>query len=338
MVKGAKGGRRSKISMPRKRSAIVRWTGRGDVGQFESSVRYLLREGGAAPRTWRTGGCIVVEGTEPLRVAALLEHTPGVSWIAAGMASRSFKELLEDSATLARNYLKRGDRFSVDAEGSGWMGKSDVAGGVTSKILESARGTRVSQEDARIKFRTAFDGSKGVIGVEVAGGPGGVPTGVDSVACLVSGGRHSSVMSWMALLAGHKVRLVHANVNDDSLLGAARLYAELSHRTDPRGLMLQVVDGKSLVGALLGAVRRLNEPVFGGFQSFGGPIPGPLRGLVIAPLYLLAEEMFDDVFDSLALKSYDAKMNWDLGKIEHVHIRSFGGVMADVSEVVDGLA
>jgi hypothetical protein len=292
-----------------------------------------------------SGGSIVVEGMEPLGVAAKLKHTPGVSWIAAGLVSLSFRELLENSATLARTYLKRGDRFSVDAEVGGGTVKSDVAGGVTSKILQSAKGVRVSQEDPIIRFRTAFEGSRGVVGVEIARGPGGVPTGVDGVACLVSGGMHSSVLSWMALLAGYKVRLIHAMVDEESLLGAARLYAELSHRTDPRGLMLQVVEGKSPARALLGTVRGMNEPVFGGFRASGGPIPEPLRGLVLAPLYLLGEDKFDDEFDSLSLKSYDAKLSWGHGKNEDVHgkngdvhIRSFGGVTADVSEVVDGLA
>ncbi|HEV2226721.1 MAG TPA: hypothetical protein VGR56_07960 [Nitrososphaerales archaeon] len=324
--------------MPRKGSAIVRWTGRGDLGQLESCIRYLLQERGAALRTWTSGGSIVIEGMEPLGVAAKLKHTPGVRWIAAGLVSRSFSELLENSAILARNYLKRGDRFSLDAEGGGGMVRSDVAGGIVSKILESSKGTRVSREHPKIKFRTAFDEPRGVVGVEIARGPGGVPTGVHNAACLVSGGRHSSVVSWMALLEGYKVRLVHAQVDDESLLGAARLYAELSHRTDPRGLMLQVVEGKSPARALVGVVRGLNEPVFGGFHSSGGLIPEPLKGLVVAPLYLLSEEMFDEESDSLDLKSYDAKMSWDSGKNEDAKIRSFGGVTADVSEVVDGLA
>jgi hypothetical protein len=274
---------------------------------------------------------------EPLGVAAKLKHTPGVSWIAAGKVSRSFKELLDDSGALARTYLKRGDRFSVEAEASSGTVRSDVSGGVTSKILESSKGTKVSQEDPKIRFRSAFDGSRGVVGVEVARGPGGVTTGVDSAVCLVSGGRHSSVVSWMALLAGYKLRLIHATMNQESLLGAARLYAELSHRTDPRGLMLQVIEGKSLARALVGIVRGVNEPVYGGFRASGGPIPRRLSGHVLAPLYLLAEDKFDDEFDSLGLKSYDAKMRWDNGKNEDVQIRSFGGATADVSDVVDGL-
>ena len=324
--------------MSRKGSAIVRWTGRGDAGRFESSIRFLLGERGAAARTWMSEGSIVVEGVEPLGVAARLKHTPGVSWIAAGLVSQSFKELLDDSATLARTYLKRGDRFSVDAEGSSGTMRSDVAGAVTSRILESAKGARVSREDPKIRFRTAYEGSRGVVGVEIVSGPGGVPTGVDGAVCLVSGGRHSSVVSWMALLAGYKVRLIHAMVDEESVLGAARLYAELSHRTDPRGLMLQVAEAKSPASALVGIVRGMNEPAFSGFRASGGPIPLPLRRRVLAPLYLLAEDKFDDEFDSLALKSYEAKMSWDSGKNLGVHIRSFGGVTADVSEVVDGLA
>jgi hypothetical protein len=324
--------------MPRKRSTIVRWSGRGDAGQLESTIRYLLRGEVATPRTWRSGGSIVVEGMEPMGVAALLGHTPGVGWIAAGLASKSFKGLLEDAATLARIYLKPGDRFSVEAEGGGGTMKSDVEGAVTSKILESAKGSRVSQETPKKRFRTVFDGSRGVVGVEIVKGPGGVPTGVDNVVCLVSGGKHSSVVSWMALLGGYNVSLVHAKMNEESLLGAARLYAELSHRMNPRKLMLQVAEGRPLAGALVVIIRGVNEPVFGGFHASGGPIPRLLRGRVLAPLYLLTEDRFNEEFDSLGLKSHDAKTSWDSGKIEEVHLRSFGGVTADVSEVVDGLA
>jgi len=88
----------------------------------------------------------------------------------------------------------------------------------------------------------------------------------------------------------------------------------------------------------LGIVRGMSEPVFCGFQASGKRIPKPFNGFVIAPLYLMSEETFDEEFDSLALKSYDAKMSWDSGKNEDGQITSFGGVTADVSEVVDGLA
>jgi hypothetical protein len=328
---------RSKTSMPRKRSAIVRWTGRGDPGHLEASVRHLVGAKGGALRIWTSGMSIVVEGGEPLGVAAALDKTPGVSWIAAGLASRSFEELLEDSATLARVYLKRGDRFSVYAEGSGGVVKSDVEGGVTSKILESVKGTRVSRENPEVKFRAAFDGTKGVVGVEVASGPGGAPTGDESVVCLVSGGKHSSVVSWMALLNGYRVTLVHAKLNHQSMLEAARLYSELSHRTDPQALMLQVLEGGSPVGGLNTIVRRSKFPVFGGFHA-GVPPPRILGGHVQAPLYVLAEEKFKSEFDSLSLKGYEAKMSWDNGAIGKVKVRSFGGITADVSEVIDGLA
>jgi adenylyl- and sulfurtransferase ThiI len=280
----------------------------------------------------------VVEGMEPLKVAALLKNTPGVGWIAAGLVSKSFKGLLEDSATLARVYLKPGFKFSVEADGSVGATKSDVEGALTSRILESAKGSRVSQGSPKVRFRSAFDGQRGVIGVEIASGPGGVPTGVNAAVCLVSGGRHSSVVAWMALLAGFSVRLVHVLVNEESLLGAARLYSELSHRTDPRKLTLQVAEGRSLTGVLVGIVRGVNEPVFGGFQPTGVPIPRPLKGRVLAPLYLLAEERFSAEFDSLGLRSHEAKGSWDAGKDEDRRVRSFGGVTADVSEVVDRLA
>jgi hypothetical protein len=337
IVKGANGGGRTKTSMPRKRSAIVRWTGLGAVGHLESSVRHLVGETGATLLVWRSGRSIVIEGKEPIGVAAVLDQTPGVSWIAAGLASTSFKELLENSTTISKAYLKRGDRFSVEAEGSEGVVKSDVEGAVTSMILESVKGTRASLENPRVRFRAAFDGTKGVVGVEVARGPGGAPTGDEGVVCLVSGGMHSSVVSWMALLNGYKVTLVHAKLNHQSMLEAARLYSELSHRTDPRGLMLQVLEGKSAAGGLNIIARRSKLPVFGGFHA-GAPAPRLLEGHVLAPLYVLTEEKFESEFESLSLKGHDDKMNWHAEVTGDVRVRRFGGATADISEVIDGLA
>jgi adenylyl- and sulfurtransferase ThiI len=286
---------------------------------------------------WRSGKSIVIEGREPIGVAAMLGHTPGVSWIAAGLVSRSFKELLKDSATLAKVYLKRRNKFSVEAEGNGGVEKSDVEGAVTSKILESVKGARASREGRAIRFRAALDGSKGVVGVEVASGPGGAPTGDEGVVCLVSGGLHSSVVAWMCLLNGYKVTLVHAELNQRSVLEAARLYSELSHRTYPRGLELQVLKGKSPPGELNRVARSSKLPVFGGFHR-GAPGPKFLGGRVVSPLYVLSEERFESEFEALSLQGYDAKMKWDNLVGGDMKVKSFGGVTADVSEVVDGLA
>jgi adenylyl- and sulfurtransferase ThiI len=286
---------------------------------------------------WKSGNSIMVEGPEPLGVAALIGNTPGVAWVAVGFAVRSFGGLSAVSAVIARKYLKPGDRFSVEAEGSSGVLASDVQGAVASGALEAVKGARVSQDRPKVRFRAAYDGSRGVVGIEARVGPGGFPTGRSSVTCLVSGGKHSSVVSWMALLAGYRLRLLHAKVDEEGMLEAARLYSELSHRTDPRALRLEVVEGGRPAEVLARLVKGSKGPVFGGFHPNGGEIPESLAGIALAPLFVMPEERFEVEFDSLSLKGIKSKMHWMSSGSRNANVRSFGGVTADISAVRDGL-
>lgn len=306
------------------------------MADLQQSIEFVLRSGGVRAKVRKIGGSVVVEVPDPVGTSALLENMPGVAWVAAGLAVGSFKELGPASGALARKYLRRGDRFAVGAEGTLGTVGSDVSGAVTSGVLDSVKGARVSQEAPRAKFRAAFDGSKGVVGVELKRGPGGVPTGRESASCLVSGGLHSSVVAWMAVLMGFRVRLVHAKCNEEALRAAARLYSELSHRADPRGLVLEVLEGGSEAGALAEFVKS-EGPVFGGFHSTSGAVPRVLGSAVLAPLYLMPEEMYRSEFESLQVKGHDSMTDWRAARGGRVSARTFGGVAADVSGVLDGL-
>jgi hypothetical protein len=323
--------------MRRKRTTIIGWTGRGRLADLASSVEFVLRERGIEGRVSRTGTSVAVGGPEPLRVAAVLGLMPGVDWIAAGGTWASTTELYSLAFALGENYIRRGDRFAVEAEGTGKVTASDVRGSITSKILESVRGARVSNESPKVRFRAAFDGENGVVGVEVKKGPGGVPTGRDSVVCLVSGGRHSSVVAWHAVLLGFRVRLVHVRFSDESLRAVAWLYSELSHRADPRWLSLEVLEGGSIREALTGYVELSKNPLFGGFSPSGGE---RLLGLpkLLAPLYLMPEEGFQAEFEALGVKGLDTPEDWDRRGPTKLTRRKFGGKAADVSDVLDGLA
>jgi hypothetical protein len=263
---------------------------------------------------------------------------PGVDWIAAGLAVNTFQELTASAGRLAKTYLRRGERFWVGAEpGSGAAG-SDAAGAVTSAILSSVRGVAVSEEAPKVRFRAVFEGTRGVLGVELRAGPGGVPTGTEEATCLVSGGIHSLVVAWSAVVAGFRVRLVHAESGDDALLAVARLYSELSHRADPRALRLEVAGGRPS-GVIPGFLKGVRGPAFTGFTAAGGALPAQLRGLVGAPLYLLPERRFESEFESLGVKAHEAKADWTPVKGGgKVSVKRFGGVAADVSGVLDGLA
>ena len=303
---------------------------------LEDSASYLLRAAGTRAEVSSVGRSVLVRGPEPLGVAARLQHMPGVAWVAAGFAAESSSELAEAGEYLAKAYLRRGDRFSLEAEATGGALASDVGGAVTSRILDSVKGARVS-ESPRVRFRVAADGRKCAIGVEVKRGAGGVPTGRGTASCLVSGGAHSSVAAWLAVLAGFRVRLVHATVSEESVLAVARLYSELSNRADPRGLSLKVLEGGPVAKMLAAYVARSREKVvFGGFAAGRTP-PGVLRGAVSAPLYLMPEERFRDEFESLGLRSFDAGTRWDQGGPSRYTSRTFSGGPADVSTVLDGL-
>lgn len=321
--------------MPAKRAALLRWTGRGSIAHLKGSVEHMLKAHGDRGTVTEVGESMVVRGPEPLGVAALVRFTPGISWIAAGFAAQSQNELADAGARLARSYLRRGERFSVETEATKSALASDVGGMVTSKILGAVKGVRVS-ESPRARFRVAADGHRGVVGVEVSAGVGGVPTGREEATCFVSGGVHSSVCAWMAALAGYRVRLVHAKGGDQGVLAVARLYSELSNRVDPRGLSLEVLEGGAVAGMLARRASGLKGWVFGGFTP-GRPPPGRLRGSAWAPVYLMPEERHEAVFESLGFKAAVETADWhEEGATVYV-TKAFNGGPTDVSGVLDGL-
>jgi hypothetical protein len=330
-------GHRLRSIMPPRRTAILRWTGKGSLVDLRSSVEFVLRDRHVRARVRRLGDSVIVEGPEPAGVGALLGHMPGVAWTAFGYTVSSFGELASASGMLARKYLRRGGRFSVDAEVRGGGVASDVAGAVTSAILDSVRGARISNESPSVRFRAALDGPRGVAGVEVSRGDGGVPTGRAAADCLVSGGMHSSVLAWDAVLMGFRVRMIHAKTSEGSLRAVAKLYAELSHRADPRWLRLDVLEGGSPAGLLARFVSESRGPVFAGFSAPGPGIPGKLGRKLLAPLYLTPGESFESQFDGLRLKSFDSRTDWSDTRVLNYSTRSFAGVAADVSGVLDGI-
>jgi hypothetical protein len=279
-----------------------------------------------------------VQGAEPFDVVSRLQNLPGVAWLAVGFPVESMGEIGKSAGKLAKNYLHEREKFSVEGEGTAGTTGADVAGAATSGILDGVKGAKVSLDAPKVRFRAAFDGSRGVVGVQVREGPGGTPTGRVPVDCFVSGGRHSSVLAWMAALAGYRLHLVHAKASDDSLLGIARLYSELSHRMDPRWLNLMVLSGDLVPPILKRYATRSKRLIFGGFRSVGNEQPSHLRSRAYSPLYLLPEEKFAAEFAALGLKEDGATTDWSARGAGGYKVSRFGGVTADVSDVLDGLA
>ena len=321
--------------MPSERTSILRWTGRGSLEALQTAVEFVLGGEGVKARVFPIGDSVVVEGPEPIGVAALFGEMPGVAWVAAGLTARSHKELVSASLQLAKRYLRSGERFSVEAEGEGGAVAADVAGAVTSSILEGAKGSRVSVESPKVRFRAALEGERGVVGVQVKKGPGGSSMGKDKAGCFVSGGTHSSVLAWTAVLQGFRVRLVHAKYSEESLRAVARLYSELSHRADPRGLSVEVLEGDSVAGALADYAKRSKDPLFVGHSAGSGSRHQVPRAL--APLYLQTEEKFISEMGALGINGFEGPEDWDRKGEGARRVRRFGGVRADVSDVLDGL-
>lgn len=278
-----------------------------------------------------------MDGPDPVRVAAACEHLPGTAWVAVGYRGKTLGDLSRAARTLAARYLRPGGSFSVDAEVSGGH-PSDLAGALTSAILGSVKGSRVDEEGAMVRFKAALDEESGVVGVRLRDGPGGAPTGGSEAVCLVSGGAHSSVVAWMTVLSGQRVTMVHASEGERGVRGVARLYAELSHRSDPLGLRLVVLEGAPPDSMLYGFVSRSKAPAFGGFTPLSGLPPASFRGRVHAPLYMATEEYFDTEFRGLGTPEVRSKTEWKGAGKSRFTVREFGGERADVSGVLDGLA
>jgi hypothetical protein len=100
---------------------------------------------------------------------------------------------------------------------------------------------------------------------------------------------------------------------------------------------LEVVEGGRPAEVLARLVKGSKGPVFGGFNPNGGKVPESLAGIALAPLFVMPEERFDVEFDSLSLRGTNSKVHWIFSRSRKVVVRSFGGVSAEISQVLDGL-
>jgi hypothetical protein len=318
------------------KATVLGWTGRGTLVDLESSIGGVLESAGIKGKMVTSGRSLVIEGPDPSIVGSAVRNAPGVDWVAVGMALRTFREVGETAKVLAKRYIRPGARFSVVPSGGRGVHGSDVGGAVVSAVLEEVRMAKVDEARPEVVLRASMAKTGGAIGVEVSRGPGGVPTGRTGVACLVSGGMHSSVLCWMALLAGYRLTMVHARISEESTMAVARLYAELSRRADPRGIVLDVLVGKDAGRTVNWARQNEKQPVFVGTHSGCSDLWRATAG-TMAPLYLAQEEWFRSEISKLSLKPHLEQLASSNGSTPPDETLSFGGARADVSGVLDGL-
>ncbi len=325
--------------------AIVGWSGSGSFEDLERTVlgKLSAREGDVE----RIGDALLVAADDPVAVARSLTFLPGVSWIAVGSRFRG-GGYLKNLELIAKRYLSRGATFKISAQ---VVASKETAGDAVlsgnSELLSSIPGARVDERRPRVRFRVCVEGARGACGVEIREGPGGVPTGGDWVACLVSGGERSSAMAWMAALSGFSLRLVHSSMDEAALRRVARLYSELSFRIDPRCLELVLLDGgNDPYGRIGGWLRDHRLPAFAGLRpvrpdaltGFAGRFPN-----LSLPLVLVQDDEVARVYRSLGLgRASKASGGGGLtpraldatGKYSE---RRFGGLQADSNAVIDAM-
>lgn len=315
---------------------MVKWTGAGRIADLRRSVRRTLAAHGAVGSVEEGSSWLLVRGRDPVRFAHVLQNQPGVEWIAVGVSASSAGGLKEAAGVLARKYLGRRKRFSVVAQvDDGSSLPSDLSAALGFAVLDAVHGVRIDEAAPDVVFRAIQDRKYGAVGVQMRVGEGGIPTGGSKAWCLVSGGMHSSVVAWKALLMGYRLEMVHAKVDDESVRAVARLYAELSNRADPTALHLTVLKGGDRLGSLARNSAK-KRPVFGGFHLGGGEVPSLLER-VERPLYLLTEEEFRGTFSALSFKDDARAGQWESGRGARAGRLAFGGKRADTSQVIDGL-
>jgi hypothetical protein len=321
--------------------AIVGWSGAGELADLERTVSNKLSLGKGGLR--RVARALVVQTPDPVGVARRLESLPGVEWVAVGYRFRGMEGYLEALKVLSTRYLRRGNRFRIVASMSDPAASGDYVLAGSSAVLSSIGGTKVSERRPQVSFRVSADAGAGALGAEIRGGPGGLPTGGERVACMVSGGYHSSAMAWMAALSGFSIRLVHSRSDDGALTRVAKLYSELSRRMDPTGLELLVLEGGEGRSGRLGAwLREEGDPVLAGVTQ--GRAAAAVRvakrfpGLLF-PLLLVQEREIARISRSLGVKDSSGPEGVleRLGGRGGYSAKRFGGREADLNEVVDSI-
>ncbi|MDA4116521.1 MAG: hypothetical protein OK442_08210, partial [Thaumarchaeota archaeon] len=316
---------------------------------FEDLERTVARKLSAGEgETGRVGDALLVAAEDPVEAARRLALLPGVAWIAVGYRFSGTSAYLSSLTALAGRYLLKGRTFKISAQVAAskrTAGDAVLAG--NSELLSSVPGTRVDERKPHVRFRVCIRGAKGACGAEIRSGPGGIPTTKEWVSCLVSGGRRSSALSWMAALSGFSLRLVHSRADEASLRQVARLYSELSFRMDPRCLELVVLGGgDDTYGRIGGWLRDHKEAAFAGLRPRR---PDALTGMaerfpnLALPLTLVQDDAVEEVYRSLGLgraAEGHADGGLTLKALEAVSpysARKFGGVQADSNEVIDTL-
>lgn len=325
---------------------MVGWSGSGRLDDLERTALRKLKAAKGDAR--RVGGALIVEADDPVAMARSLAHFPGVAWIAVGYRFSGTEGYLRNLLDLGRRYVTKGTSFKISAQSAdSKMSAGDLVLAGNSELLASIQRSKVDERRPGVRFRVCVEGSKGACGAEILAGPGGVATRADWVSCLVSGGEHSSSMTWMAALSGYSIRLVHSMTDEAALRHVSRLYSELSHRMDSSCIELVLLKGEGLPLGRVGSwLRDHGGTAFAGLRP---EIPDVLARFAARfpnlafPLFLLQDDVVMTTFRSLELGRPAAGGRGSGLTLEALEAGGrysearFGGVTADSNTVIDTL-
>jgi hypothetical protein len=318
--------------MLNKWAVIAFLTGRGD---YVHAKERIINSTGNKNVKLKGKVAIIKESNayEAYRVSRL----PGVKLSAYGFTSDE-KSFLREVLDLASKFLKQKKKFRVLADTEGESEMIDLKMSVEGSILSNLRDKSIDERKPDVTFIISKAGDDYAFGVKLYDGVGGrIQSENDEVTCLVSGGIHSSVVSWLSCLAGKKVRMVHSFVSTFSLYSVAKLYEVLSSRSDPTLLELVVLKGDGEPQDILCTWLSENKKdVYSGYHVECSP--DIILDNVSAPAYILPEEKYALYFKELKLRVFKAKLA--KGKISNSKYRQlrFGGKRANMHEVIDNLS
>jgi hypothetical protein len=310
----------------KERVTIIQLTGRGSYASAEERVRNATGN-----KQVSSIGDIVFLGDSSVKEAYRASKLPGVEWTASGYMLEG-KDIIKEAMELASNFLREKKKFFIVAKEE----LSDIKMDIEGKILSSMVGKRIDGKKPDVTFVISKAGKRYAFGVKLYEGVGGCMQSSSKVACLVSGGMHSSVVSWLLCLSGKGLKIVHSFVNTFSLYSVAKLYEKLSSMSDPTLLELRVLKGEGQTEDILFSWIEDNN-----VEQFSGNHIECSEELfsekIKAGAYTMPEEQYRKYLNYLRLKPFEKRICKNGRRVPYKELK-FGGVYANMHEIIDSLS
>lgn len=313
-----------------KDTVIASINGEFEKKELRDAIRKIIgREPFLVGSTIVINSCSITEG---YRISML----PGVRWVAVGKVEKK-DNLPAIAVELAANYLTKRRTFMLYAERDSPEEVYDMKIKIEGDILSKLKNKKINEKKPDVVFVLTKQDNQYAFGVKIYDGVGGIIQSKERIAsCLVSGGIHSSVLSWFCCLSGYSLKMIHCYSGTYALYSVAKLYEKISSMSNPEMLELELVYGKSKTENLLFSLVQESKTALysGNHSSCSGEV---FFERVQAPLFFMPEELFISYSEKLGIK--DKSKRLEKTKFERVNYKtkSFGFRKANMHEVIDKL-